>query len=143
MSRIEYNTIQLFSKRKVNYFETYNASEGFFGLQDNPDADMLLMLDYGIFYEFIPMCSYKGTDSETIGLEEVEVGVNYAIVITTNGGLWRYIIGDTIEFTQLYPFRIKVTGRTAQFINAFGEEVIVEQAEHAIAKACSETQCCS
>src|SRR5699024_10027929 len=118
------------------YYEIYNASEGFFAVQDrNHSKELLLMLDYGIFYEFIPMDVY-GTDKEkVIPLSEVEVGKNYALVITTNAGLWRYHIGDTVRFTSTYPYRIKVTGRTKHFINAFGEELIVENAEQALKKA--------
>lgn len=122
---------------KMNYVETYNASEGFFGIQDQVSStELLLMLDYGIFYEFIPMEYFKGVLSEVvIPLEKVEVGVNYAVVITTNGGLWRYILGDTIRFTSTRPYRFKITGRTRHFINVFGEELIVENAEKAIAHA--------
>lgn len=121
----------------VNYLETYNASEGFIGIQDRSDADdMLLMLDYGIFYEFIP-CSQVGRENpQVLALDEVKKDVNYAMVITTNAGLWRYIIGDTIQFTTLNPFRIKITGRIRNFINAFGEELIVENAEKAMTIAC-------
>jgi len=114
---------------KMNYLETYNASEGFFGIQDRLGSeDMLLMLDYGIYYEFIPMENVNDAQPKTLSLNEVEVGEVYAIVISTNGGLWRYMIGDTIQFTSLHPFRIKVSGRTKHFINAFGEEVIIENA---------------
>jgi hypothetical protein len=122
--------------------ESYNASEGIFGFQDLPEGnELLLMLDYGIFYEFIPMDSFDGTQSKTVlTLQEVEVGKNYAMVISTNGGLWRYIIGDTIRFTNLLPFRFQITGRTKSFINAFGEELIVDNAERAIAFACEETK---
>ena len=124
----------------MNYVESYNASEGFFGIQDKKDGDLLLMLDYGIFFEFIPMHKYKGVNSkEVIPLDEVETGVNYAVVITTNGGLWRYIIGDTISFTELKPKRFKVTGRTKSFINTFGEELIVENADQGITIACERT----
>ena len=121
----------------MNYVETYNASEGFFGIQDQRDSnDLLLMLDYGIYYEFIPMSDFKGTSSTSaLPLEKVEPGVNYAVVISTNGGLWRYIIGDTIRFTSIRPYRFRITGRTKSFINAFGEELIVENAENAIAHA--------
>jgi hypothetical protein len=121
----------------MNYVETYNASEGFFGIQDQRDSnDLLLMLDYGIYYEFIPMSDFKGTSSTNVlPLEKVEPGVNYAVVISTNGGLWRYIIGDTIRFTSIRPYRFRITGRTKSFINAFGEELIVENAENAIAHA--------
>ncbi len=126
---------------KMNYVQTYNASEGFFGIQDLIDSDeMLLMLDYGIFYEFIPMSSYDGVHSKTVlSLGEVEENVNYAMVITTNAGLWRYILGDTVKFTNLSPFRFKITGRVNSFINTFGEELIVEQTELAIAEACKKT----
>jgi hypothetical protein len=125
---------------KMHYIESYNASEGFFAIQDQPDGDLLLMLDYGIFFEFIPMDKYNGIDSEiTLNIGEVELDKNYAVVISTNGGLWRYIIGDTVKFTSLAPYRIKVTGRTKHFINTFGEEVIIENADEAIAFACAET----
>lgn len=126
---------------EMHYVETYNASEGFFGIQDQVGGnEMLLMLDYGIFYEFIPMETFNGVDSQHIvSIEDVEVGVNYALVISTNGGLWRYILGDTIRFTSTSPYRFKITGRTKSFINAFGEELIVENAEMAIARACERT----
>ena len=125
----------------MNFVETYNASEGFFGIQDQVDQDeMLLMLDYGIFFEFIPMESYAGVHSTDVySIEDVEKDVNYAVVITTNGGLWRYILGDTIRFTSTRPYRFKITGRTKSFINAFGEELIVENAEIAVAEACLRT----
>jgi hypothetical protein len=117
--------------------ETYNASEGFFGIQDNPHRDdMLLMLDYGIFYEFIPMSDWESEHPKVLTLSDVELGENYAMVISTNAGLWRYVIGDTIKFTNKYPFKIKITGRTKHFINAFGEEVIMDNAEQAIQIAC-------
>jgi len=122
------------------YYETYNASEGFFAIQDQNNSDeLLLMLDYGIFYEFIPMDQYDNTKSKTINLSEVTLNQNYALVISTNAGLWRYIIGDTIKFTSLEPYRIKITGRTKHYINAFGEELIIENAELALKKACSQT----
>ncbi len=125
----------------MNYLETYNASEGFFGIQnDLSKSDLLLMLDYGIFYEFIPMDDFNGIDSKVVkSIAEIEIGVNYALVISTNGGLWRYIIGDTIKFTSKLPYRFKITGRTKSFINAFGEELIVENAEAAIKMACDAT----
>ena len=126
---------------QMHYMETYNASEGFFGLQDQKNSEeLLLMLDYGIFYEFIPMDEWEKEQPRAIPLEEVQLGHNYAMVISTNAGLWRYKIGDTVKFTSLYPFRIKISGRTKHFINAFGEEVIVENAEKAIAMACESTQ---
>jgi len=132
---------RLIPDEKMNYVETYNASEGFFGIQDQVDSDeMLLMLDYGTFFEFIPMSSFDGINSkDVISIDDIEVGVNYAIVITTNGGLWRYILGDTIKFTSKLPLRFKITGRTKSFINIAGEEVIVENADKAIAEACSKT----
>jgi hypothetical protein len=125
----------------MHYVESYNASEGFFGIQDQPNSeDLLLMLDYGVFYEFIPMSEYDGENSSVVlDLQHVEIGVNYALVISTNGGLWRYIIGDTIQFSSVLPFRFKITGRTKSFINTFGEELIVDNAERAVAKACGAT----
>lgn len=130
---------KLLPRKNFNYYETYNASEGFFGIQDrNHSQDLLLMLDYGIFYEFIPMDIY-GKEEKAIPLWEVEMGVNYAIVITTNAGLWRYKIGDTVRFTSINPYRIKITGRTKHFINAFGEELIIENAEEALNRICHKT----
>jgi hypothetical protein len=121
----------------MSYMETYNASEGFFGIQDRTDHnDMLLMLDYGIYYEFIPFEEVENENPKTLLLDEVETGKNYALVISTNGGLWRYMIGDTIKFTSTNPYRIVITGRTKNFINAFGEEVIIENAEKALTIAC-------
>ncbi|MBB6609529.1 GH3 auxin-responsive promoter family protein [Pontibacter sp. Tf4] len=126
---------------KMNYLEVYNASEGFFGIQDQAgtEDEMLLMLDYGVYYEFIPMDQFDEENPKTLTLDQVELGKNYAIVISTNAGLWRYKIGDTIRFTNLSPYRIKISGRTKHFINAFGEEVIVENAEAAITRACEVT----
>ena len=125
---------------EMHYLETYNASEGFFAIQDDmSDNSMLLMLDYGIFYEFIPVEEISSDNPRTLTIGEVEKGVNYAVVISTDGGLWRYIIGDTVEFTSLFPHKIKITGRTKHFINAFGEEVIIDNAEKALANACRET----
>jgi hypothetical protein len=127
----------LFPNQELNYYENYNASEGFFGIQDqSKQQEMLLMLDYGIFYEFIEVAELENNYPKTITLEEVELNKNYAIVITTNAGLWRYLIGDTVKFTSLNPFRIKVTGRTKHFINAFGEELIVENVEQALMNTC-------
>jgi hypothetical protein len=124
----------------VQYLEMYNASEGFFAAQDKPNSEgMLLFLDHGIFYEFMPIEEYGKEEPQTIGLKDVELGKLYAPVISTNGGLWRYLIGDTITFTSLKPFRIKVSGRLKLFINAFGEELIIENAEKAMAEACKET----
>ncbi|MGA0316472.1 MAG: GH3 auxin-responsive promoter family protein [Flavobacteriaceae bacterium] len=131
----------LFPKDGFQFYEIYNASEGFFGIQDRNDADdLLLMLDYGIFYEFIPFQA-EGTHSEpqAILLKEVELDTNYELVITTNAGLWRYRIGDTIRFTCLSPYRIQVTGRTKSHINAFGEELIIDNAEKAISWTCKKT----
>lgn len=129
---------KLIPKKDFRYYETYNASEGFFAIQDRNNSDeLLLMLDYGIFYEFIPMDQYKGEDSVAIPLERVEKDVNYAILITTNSGLWRYLIGDTVKFTNTNPYRIKITGRTKHFINVFGEELVVENAEDALEVACN------
>ena len=122
------------------YMETYNASEGFFGIQDTDANDeMLLMLDYGIFYEFIPMEHINDEYPQTLTLDRVKLGKNYALVITTNAGLWRYRIGDTVKFTSLNPYRIKISGRTKHFINAFGEELIIENADQAITIACNKT----
>ena len=127
---------KLLPKNNFLYYETYNASEGFFAIQDrNNSKELLLMLDYGIFYEFIPMDTYDSSEEIIIPLSDVELGKNYAIVITTNAGLWRYKIGDTIRFTSINPFRIKVTGRTKHHINVFGEELIIENAEAALRKA--------
>ncbi|TCD21049.1 GH3 auxin-responsive promoter family protein [Pedobacter psychrodurus] len=131
---------QLIPSDEMYYLETYNASEGFFGIQDQDHSEeMLLMLDYGIFYEFVPMENICEESPKALLLGEVELHKNYAIVISTNGGLWRYMIGDTIQFTSLSPYRIKITGRTKHFINAFGEEVIIDNAEQALTKACKET----
>ncbi|PKW29379.1 GH3 auxin-responsive promoter family protein [Flavobacterium lindanitolerans] len=125
---------------EFQYYEIYNASEGFFAIQDlNNSSDLLLMLDYGIFYEFIPMDTFGTPEQKTIRLSEVELGKNYAIVITTNAGLWRYMVGDTVRFTSLNPYRIRVSGRTKHHINVFGEELIVENTDKAIAKACKIT----
>lgn len=127
---------------RMNFYETYNASEGFFGIQDRHGSDeMLLMLDYGIFYEFIPMEEIESENPKVLTLQEVETGRNYAVVISTNGGLWRYKIGDTVTFTSKFPFRIRITGRTAHFINAFGEELIVDNAEKAVSAAALRTSC--
>ena len=124
----------------MRFMETYNASEGFFAIQDDlADTSMLLMLDYGVYYEFIPADIINSGNPPSLSIGEVEKGVNYAIVISTDGGLWRYAIGDTVEFTSLYPHKIKITGRTKHFINAFGEEVIIDNAEKALEKACSGT----
>jgi len=129
---------KLFNNSSPNYYEIYNASEGFFAIQDmNNSEDLLLMLDYGIFYEFIPVPLNEKTNERDaiIPLSQVQLKKNYAIVITTNAGLWRYKIGDTIKFTSLNPYRIKITGRIKNYINAFGEELMVENADVAITKA--------
>jgi hypothetical protein len=131
---------RLIDNPNMYYLETYNASEGFFGIQDQSNSsDLLLMLDYGIFYEFIPMEEVDKEFPETVSLSEVELGKNYAMVISTNAGLWRYMIGDTVAFTSKSPYRLKITGRTKHFINAFGEEVIIDNAEKALSKACADT----
>ncbi len=136
----QYNAI--LPKENFRYYEIYNASEGFFAIQDrNANKELLLMLDYGIFYEFIPMDTYGSASEKIIPLEQVQVAKNYAIVITTNAGLWRYKIGDTVRFTSISPFRIKVTGRTKHHINVFGEELIIENAEMALKQASKHTQC--
>ena len=131
----------LLPKKKFRYYEIYNASEGFFAIQDRNNSDeLLLMLDYGIFYEFIPMDTYGTPQQKIIPLSEVKTGINYAIIITTNAGLWRYKIGDTIRFTSINPYRIKVSGRTKHHINVFGEELIIENAEAALKRVCKKTK---
>lgn len=130
----------LISQKQLNYFELYNASEGFFGIQDQLHSkDLLLLLDNGIFYEFISMEDFGTANQKFLRIGEVEVGKNYAMVITTNGGLWRYIIGDTVRFTSIDPHRIVVSGRTKHYINAFGEELVIENAEEALKAACEQT----
>ena len=132
---------KIIPKKDFKYYEIYNASEGFFAIQDlNDSNDLLLMLDYGIFYEFIPMDTFGTPNQKVIRLADVELFKNYAVVITTNSGLWRYLIGDTVRFTSLDPYRIRVTGRTKHHINVFGEELMVENTDQAIAKACKMTQ---
>jgi hypothetical protein len=127
-------------KKDFKYYEIYNASEGFFAIQDqNNSSELLLMLDYGIFYEFIDMSTYGTPNPKVIPLANVELDTNYAVVITTNAGLWRYKIGDTVRFTSLNPYRIKVSGRTKHHINVFGEELIIENAEDALKKVCRKT----
>ncbi len=133
---------KIIPNKDFKYYEIYNASEGFFAIQDlNYSNDLLLMLDYGIFYEFIPMDTFGTTNQKVIPLSEVELFKNYAVVITTNSGLWRYLIGDTVRFTSLKPFRIRVSGRTKHHINVFGEELMVENTDQAIAKTCSQLNC--
>ena len=125
---------------KMHYVETYNASEGFFGIQgDLSDPAMLLTLDYGIFYEFIPMSEIEKENPTVIPLEDVQTDTNYALIITTCGGLWRYMIGDTIRFTSRNPYKFIITGRTKHFINAFGEELMVDNADKGLARACELT----
>ncbi len=131
---------KLLPRDSFRYYEIYNASEGFFAIQDqNSSDDLLLMLDYGIFYEFIPMEVFGTAGEYAIPLWEVEPAKNYAIVITTNAGLWRYMIGDTVRFTSLDPYRIRITGRTKHHINVFGEELIIENAEEALKTICQKT----
>lgn len=133
---------KILPKEDFRFYEIYNASEGFFACQDHNDSkDLLLMLDYGIFYEFIPMNEYGTDEEKAIPLNEVDIGKNYAVVITTNAGLWRYKIGDTVRFTNINPYRIKVSGRTKHHINVFGEELIIENAESALKKVCLMTNC--
>lgn len=135
--RTEYERI--IPSAKMKYMETYNASEGFFAINDDPARDdMLLMLDYGVYYEFLPM-THLGDTSRAVGIEDVKKGVNYAMIISTSNGLWRYMIGDTVEFTSTAPHRIRITGRTKHFINVFGEEVVVDNAESALQAACAAT----
>ena len=135
------NNFRLIFNKDFKYYEVYNASEGFFGIQDSNDGrDLLLMLDYGVFYEFIEVSEIEKSE-KIINLSQVKLGVNYAMLITTNSGLWRYKIGDTIQFTSLNPFRIIISGRTKHFINAFGEEVIIDNVEKALEKAITKHQC--
>lgn len=130
---------KMFPKDSFRFYENYNASEGFFAIQDRNNADdMLLMLDYGIFYEFIPMDTFGTSNQKTVSLAGVETNKSYAVVITTNSGLWRYLIGDTVRFTSLSPYRIKITGRTKHYINVFGEELMIENTDTAIAKTAKE-----
>ena len=131
---------QIIRSSRMHYIETYNASEGYFGTQNDPnDPAMLLMIDYGIFYEFIPLEDVGKDHPHVCSLTEVELGKNYAMVISTSAGLWRYMIGDTVKFTRRDPYKFIITGRTKHFINAFGEELIVDNAEKGLAKACAET----
>lgn len=131
---------RLFRGAGIQYRETYNASEGFFGVQVDPsDSSMLLMIDYDCFYEFIPMSEFGRQEARPIPLWEVKTGVNYAVVISTSCGLWRYVIGDTVRFTSTRPYKFVITGRTKHFINAFGEELIVDNAEKGLAAACDAT----
>ena len=132
--------IQKLIGKKIHYLETYNASEGFFAAQDIPgDEGMLLFVDHGVFMEFMPVDEYGKEKPHTLGLSEVEKGKNYALIISTNGGLWRYLLGDTVQFTSLHPFRVRVSGRLKHYINAFGEELIVDNTDKAIAIASEKT----
>ncbi len=124
---------------KINYLEIYNASEGFIAAQVNPDDGMLLFTEHGIFYEFMPVEEYGNESPKTVGLNNVVIGKNYALVMSTTGGLWRYLIGDTVQFTGLNPYKIKITGRLKHYMNAFGEEVIVDNSDQAIARAAEKT----
>lgn len=136
--REQYNRI--ISTDKIIYSDTYNASEGFFGIQDQKDkTDLLLMLDYGVYYEFIQASEYDTQNPEVVKLADVKLGINYVLIISTNAGLWRYVIGDTVIFTSLSPFRIRITGRIKNFLNAVGEELIIDNAEKALAVACLKT----
>ena len=131
---------QLIRNPQMNYMETYNASEGFFGLQNDPtDPAMLLMIDYGVFYEFMPLEDLHKDAPRVLPLWEVETGKNYAMIISTSSGLWRYIIGDTVKFTSTAPYKFIISGRTKSFINAFGEELIVDNAEQGLKIACEQT----
>ncbi len=131
---------KIIPSENMSYLETYNASEGFFAIQDEPvRKDMLLMLDYGVFYEFIPMDELNTDNPRALSIADVKTNTNYAMVITTNGGLWRYLIGDTIKFTSLYPHKIIISGRTKHYMNAFGEELIIDNADKAIKTACDKT----
>lgn len=127
---------------EFTYMEVYNASEGYFAIQnDFKSNDLLLLLDNGIYYEFMPMTEFGSENPIVLGLNEVELDVNYAMVISTNGGLWRYMTGDTVKFTNLLPYKIKITGRTKHFINAFGEEVMVSNTDKALAATCRSFDC--
>lgn len=132
--------MDLIKSDKMHYVETYNASEGFFGIQnDLSEQTMMLMIDYGVFYEFMPMDEFEKDNPKVVPLWDVELNKNYAMIISTSCGLWRYMIGDTVMFTSKNPYKIRITGRTKHFINAFGEELIVDNAEKGLAKACAET----
>ncbi|WP_201977925.1 GH3 auxin-responsive promoter family protein [Hymenobacter rubidus] len=131
---------QLVPDARMRYLEIYNASEGYFAIQDQRDSeDLLLLLDHGIYYEFLPADQWAAPDPRPVSLAEVELHRPYALVISTNAGLWRYVVGDTVRFTSLVPYRVRITGRTKHFLNAFGEEVVIENAEAAVAAACQAT----
>lgn len=134
---------QIITSPKMHYMETYNASEGFFGLQNDPaDSNMMLMIDYDVFYEFIPMDEFGKEHPTVVPLWGIEPGVNYAMLISTSCGLWRYVLGDTVMFSQKDPYKFVITGRTRHFINAFGEELIIDNAEKGLAYACMKTGAC-
>jgi predicted transcriptional regulator len=132
---------ELFKGKDIKYIESYNASEGYFAIQDDisKENEMRLIFDYGVFYEFIPLSLYEKGDYTACTIADVELDVNYVFVITTSGGLWRYVIGDTIMFTSLSPYRIKITGRTKQYLNLYDEEVTMDNVENAIASTCKDT----
>jgi hypothetical protein len=131
---------QLIPSEHMRYLEIYNASEGYFALQDEPGApDLLLLLDHGIYYEFLPAAEFDSPNPQAVPLEAVEIGPSYALVISTSAGLWRYLVGDTVRFTSLRPYRVRITGRTKHFLNAFGEEVVIENAEAAVTAAAQAT----
>lgn len=133
---------QLITSPNMHYMETYNASEGFFGIQNDPlDKSMMLMLDYDVFYEFLPMDEFGSASPNIVPLEGVEIGRNYAMLISTSCGLWRYMIGDTVRFTSVNPYKFIITGRTKSFINAFGEELVVDNAEKGLEYACEQCDC--
>lgn len=132
---------QLIPDARMRYLEIYNASEGYFALQDQPDSeDLLLLLDHGIYYEFLPASQWAAAEPQAVPLPDVVLGQSYAMVISSNAGLWRYLVGDTVRFTSLAPYRVRITGRTKHFLNAFGEEVVIENAETALATACQATR---
>ncbi|MBJ6145776.1 GH3 auxin-responsive promoter family protein [Hymenobacter sp. BT559] len=131
---------QLIPSAHMRYLEIYNASEGYFALQDEPGTpDLLLLLDHGIYYEFLPAAEFDSPNPQPVPLEAVEIGPSYALVISTSAGLWRYLVGDTVRFTSLRPYRVRITGRTKHFLNAFGEEVVIENAEAAVTAASQAT----
>jgi len=134
---------ELFEGKDIKYIESYNASEGYFAIQDDlrKENEMRLIFDYGVFYEFIPMSLYNKGEYKALTIAQVEVGISYVLVISTNGGLWRYVIGDTIIFTSISPYRIKITGRTKQYLNLYDEEITMDNVENAIAKTCGELEC--
>ena len=133
---------ELIPSKKMNYLENYNASEGFIAVQDQSvSKGMLLMLDYGIFYEFLNIEKYRKGDMNAVDLKHVELGKKYALIMSTNAGLWRYMIGDIIEFTSISPFRIKIAGRTKSCINTFGEELMVHNTDQAVSEACKKHNC--